>query len=420
MSFRSIHIIGGGTVSHVRNHLAICTPAYGGTARQLQCLVEENLHTKRLSTSEKPDVELHLTRMAGGNAGETNEDIGILVDTLVKSIDTHVVFFNVALCDWSGDILTKMPPPLAGKYAPRLQTRFGRQRMNLLPQEKLLSRFRAQRKDVFLVAFKTTCGATEDEQFVAGLELLKTNSCNLVLANDTFTRTNMVITPEQSRYNVTTDRSQALKILVEMALSRSQGTFTRSVIVDGKSIDWNSLDVPEALRAVVNHCVSRGAYPLFNGKSVGHFAFKAAPETFYTSKRKTDFSQLDNTGLVKIESSGSDSVIAYGARPSVGGMSQRIIFSEHPQYDSIIHFHCERKPNSNVPRATQWENECGSHQCGQNTSSNLRQVGPGISCVYLDNHGPNIVFNSSVTKPQEVIDFIEANFDLTLSTSGLR
>jgi hypothetical protein len=35
----------------------------------------------------------------------------------------------------------------------------------------------------------------------------------------------------------------------------------------------------------------------------------------------------------------------------------------------------------------------------------------------LDNHGPNIVFNSNID-PTEVIDFIEANFDLDRSTSG--
>lgn len=35
----------------------------------------------------------------------------------------------------------------------------------------------------------------------------------------------------------------------------------------------------------------------------------------------------------------------------------------------------------------------------------------------LDNHGPNIVFNRNVD-PQEVINFIERNFDLTKKTGG--
>ena len=35
----------------------------------------------------------------------------------------------------------------------------------------------------------------------------------------------------------------------------------------------------------------------------------------------------------------------------------------------------------------------------------------------LDNHGPNIVFHHSID-PQEVIDFIDANFDLSNKTGG--
>ena len=62
--------------------------------------------------------------------------------------------------------------------------------------------------------------------------------------------------------------------------------------------------------------------------------------------------------------------------------------------------------------------ECGSHECGQNTSDGLRPVGNGIECVYLDNHGPNIVFHRS-TDPQKVIDFIDQNFDLSQSTDGV-
>lgn len=35
----------------------------------------------------------------------------------------------------------------------------------------------------------------------------------------------------------------------------------------------------------------------------------------------------------------------------------------------------------------------------------------------LDQHGPNVVFNSS-TDPRKVIDFIERNFDLSAKTGG--
>jgi len=57
----------------------------------------------------------------------------------------------------------------------------------------------------------------------------------------------------------------------------------------------------------------------------------------------------------------------------------------------------------------QWGNECGSHECGQNTSDGLTEV------VYLDNHGPNTIFPKGID-PAKVIDFIDNNFDLTWHT----
>jgi hypothetical protein len=35
MANKIIHIIGGGTVSHIGSHLALCAPAYGNTAHHL-------------------------------------------------------------------------------------------------------------------------------------------------------------------------------------------------------------------------------------------------------------------------------------------------------------------------------------------------------------------------------------------------
>ena len=97
-------------------------------------------------------------------------------------------------------------------------------------------------------------------------------------------------------------------------------------------------------------------------------------------------------------------------------MSQRIVFHDHVDYDCICHFHVEKREGSLVPSVSQKMVECGSHACGAQTSNGLKQFG-NLSAVYLDNHGPNIVFNSSID-PQEVIDFIETNFDLTTKTGG--
>jgi len=407
MEPKKIYIYGGGTFSYVRNHLALAAPAFGKTARILKQLCDERF----------PDVltQLAMTKMTGypGSYMITNDDVAKHVAKIKEFATTKVIFFNAALCDFDGQVGYAE----SGKYGERLQTNQGTRTMILTPSEKIVKDIRKDRKDIFLVAFKTTCGATEDEQYAQGLKLLKNSSCNLVLANDTLTRKNMIITPEEAKYHVTDDREEALRQLVDMTYYRSQLTFTHSTVVDGTPVSWESDLVYPALRTVVNYCIEKNAYKPFNGATVGHFACKIGDREFLTSIRKSNFNDLAKNGLVKVVTNDDDTVIAYGAKPSVGGQSQRIIFSEHDDYDCIVHFHCPIKEGSLVPVVSQREYECGSHQCGQNTSNGLQRFG-NLSAVMLDNHGPNIVFNHKID-PQEVIDFINANFELSQKTGGL-
>jgi hypothetical protein len=275
---------------------------------------------------------------------------------------------------------------------------------------------RKDRKDIFLIAFHATNGKTSQEQYLEGLNLCKKASCNLVFVYDFKTLLKMVVVPEENKYHETTDWDEALRGLMEIVFYRSHLTFTRSTLVDGEPIPWSSDLIPNSLKTVVNYCIGKNAYKPFNGVTAGHFACKLNNTTFLTSIRKTNFNDLDKNGLVKIVTDGPDTVLAYGAKPSVGGQSQRIVFHDHPGLDCILHFHCEKKDRSLVPVVSQREFECGSHQCGQNTSNGLKQFG-NIWAVYLDQHGPNIIFNRNIN-PQELIDFIEANFDLSTKTGG--
>ena len=408
------HIISGGTFSHVRNHLALSAPAFGSTGRFIQSkyFVGGTLHS-----APHYEAELHLTKMADHTSKlVTNEDVGALVDRLIADPECRVIYMNAALCDYNG-VVDNLP---SGAHATRLKTREGQQSMILTPADKIVSRIRRERKDIFLVAFKTTTGASSDEQYRIALDMLKANSCNLVLANDTVTRNNMVVTPEESRYHETTDRTAAIQGLVRIVKSRSQNTFTRSTVVPGALVSFqNDPRVPNNLRQVVNHLVERGAYKPFRNATVGHFAVRLDDGRCLTSRRKTNYTLPGGLDLVEVEYDGFDKVRAYGAKPSVGGQSQRIVFAEHPDLDCIVHAHVSMRENAprTVPTAEQWRNECGSMQCGENTSRHLVHFGGSIHAVMLDNHGPNIVF-SRHAPAEEVIAFIEQNFDLTVKTGG--
>ena len=400
------HIIGGGTFANVRPHLSLAAQAFGATPRLLaEKLIERGINP-----------ELHLTKMAGGKHLNTVSDIDNLVSTIVSEKETKVIFMPVAIADFEGDVInpfTGMPDVSNGRLDSGLP-----HIMQLRTAEKIISKVRKTRKDIFLVGFKTTHGATDEEMFLKGLNLCKTSSVNLVLVNDIQRRMNMIVTPEEAPYCITGDRDKVITELVQMTMLRSNLHFTRSTVIDEPLVRWDSSEVNPILRSVVDHCIDEKAYKPFHGKTVGHFATKVRDGEYLTSIRKSNFNHdLHEKGLVRILTQGDDSVIAHGAKPSVGGQSQRLIFNKNPELDSIVHFHCPLKPGRDISTVSQRAFECGSHECGENTASGLREYADGLHAVMLDKHGPNIVFDSRRVSAEQVNTFIDMNFDLKSSTS---
>lgn len=416
---KKIVVIGGGTFEPVRAHLSLSAPAFGETAIAFSGIMMRTLS----QLGDDTGVQLVLTKMADRESNLlTNDDVEKFVDELIADQDVRAIVFNVALCDFKGQI-GDVP---SGKKAKRLESREINEPIVLTPTDKIIGKIRKTRKDIFVVGFKTTAGASQDVMYAKAMRLLKSNSLNLVVANDIETYTNFIVAPEETRYEITHNRTTLLIVLAKMVASRIKNTFTRSTIVDGPAIDWNSEAVPENLREVVSFCIQEGAYKEVLGKTAGHFAVKVDDQTILTSIRKSNFNELQKVGLVKVTSRNKNEVIAQGFRPSVGGQSQRIVFSEHPELDCIVHFHCPLREDgvlkSWIATAEQWPNECGSHECGANTSRNLVPIqlgdGDSLEVVFLKDHGPNIVFNRK-TPAHKIKQFIAQNFDLKAKTGGL-
>lgn len=427
-----VYIISGGTFIDVAPHFAVSARAFGTIGRTLKPLLE-----LAFVDTQQADVRVHLilTRMALGGSERspeelrflserglrdivTNQDIAQLVESLVQDQATRAIIMTAALTDFEATSLDIQghTEHAIGKDRDRLESS-KHLRIDFQTAPKILETIRRDRKDIFLVACKTTAGATANEQYLKALKLLKTSSCNLVLANDIRTHLNMIVTPEQARYHESTNRNDALAELADMIALRSNLTFTRSTVIAGDPIPWSHTEIPRSLRATVDHCIVRGAYKPFNGVTVGHFASRGTNGTILTSRRKTDFNRLPDIGLVRIEPHDHDLVIAHGSKPSVGGQSQRIIFNQHPDVDCIVHMHCPLLTDSLIPVRSQRPFECGSHECGQNTSDGLTSFGQ-IKAVMLDQHGPNIVFPRDID-PRDVIEFIESNIDLAGRTDGV-
>lgn len=83
------------------------------------------------------------------------------------------------------------------------------------------------------------------------------------------------------------------------------------------------------------------------------------------------------------------------------------------KYD--IELFLTKMAGSLIPIADQKPFQCGSLECGLNTTNNLMDFGIA-KAVYLDKHGPNILFKST-ENPDEVIEFIKSNIQLGVKTT---
>ena len=394
-------IIGGGTFSHVRNHLSLAAPAFGSTAVQMY----SNLYQS----------EIVLTKMADNKSDiVTNQDLSDVIDKLIADKSVGTIIMNAAVCDFDGKILNDNLE--SGSHAKRLKTACGQQMMELTPSEKIIGRIRIARPDIFLVGFKTTTGESSTGQFLTGLKMMKSVKCNLVLANDVVTRNNMIITPEETRYNETTDRGEAITELCEMIRLRQNLTYHRTNLVEMENFPMTA--TPQCFQDVVKFLTLHGGFieNNSNGFTPGHFCYKLHQGTFLSSQRKADHTLVFTEGLSKVISThfGQD---VYGTRKaSVGATSQQLIFNKFPDYDCIVHTHNPRTPESDLPVTPQRPYQCGSIECGINTVDHMKKYDDDIAAVFLEKHGANILFRSDAD-PQKIIDFIRHHLQLGVKES---
>ncbi len=405
-------ILGGGTFEPIRNHLSLSAPAFGTTAIKLSELIENS--------------ELVLTKMADRSSKlVTNTDVEKYIDTLLDDENVGTIVLNVAFCDFKS---TPIDGVECGLHADRLKTMDGNLSIELTPTDKVISKIRIKRPDIFLIGFKTTTNKTSDEQFLIALKMMKSTKCNLVLANDTVTRNNMVITPEETIYHETTDRSEVLNGLTEIIKLRSNLTYNATEFIKTEET-FNIFDgddstahyKTDSFKTVLKYVIDNGGFIENNGNGFtpGHFCFRLEDNEFISSQRKANHNLVEKEGMSVVlaycePDKNSDADFKFKVRgtrkASVGARSQWMLLKENPDYDCIIHTHNPLKPGSKIPVAEQRPFQCGSLECGLNTVNNMSDFGD-IKAVYLDKHGANILFKSG-SDPYVVIEFIKNNIEL--------
>ncbi|HEY8098610.1 MAG TPA: hypothetical protein VIE65_21300 [Methylobacter sp.] len=221
MRKKSIHILGGGTVYHIRPQFALCAPSFGQTARKIAGL-------SQLRWGPNYDVHLHLTRMACGGKSdlETNQDVEVFLKSLVNDPDCHVIFMAMSLCEFQGHVINGSTATDSGLKLPKLRGIDGRKLMVIDPVADLIAEIRKYRKDLVLVGFSTTSGSTDEDMFASGISTLERYSCNIVFASDFNTKSGIIIQSNQwiGKDRVSKNRIALLQELVQETHSISTST----------------------------------------------------------------------------------------------------------------------------------------------------------------------------------------------------
>jgi len=466
---KNIFIICGGTLNYVTPHFALTAPAYGtvGTKiyNELNSIVDKKEYAveiipTQMALNAMPDDCLmnygHFIKHAGLDRLETNSDLSKFVDYLISRPDTRCVIMAAAVCDFEADHLynknSTQSQFIFGKNTKRLSSANGYE-LHIEPSAKIIDRIRKQRKDIFVVSFKTTAGVGRDETYKKGLLSLKQNSSNLVFANDIQDKINMVITPEEFPYEAK-DRKEAVRILAEITYKRLNLTFEDKTIVKNdergfpeKLLKENA--IPQNWVDVMQYLFKNNAFKALpsTGKTSGHFGCRVTGKDYerITSERKINHNESFQRGMIPVYSYKDGLLVVGGAKPSVGEKTQELIYKQlGDKIDAIIHFHCPLKDvvdgaliggsdkiNKGIPQGNismvassfitikeQLPYECGSKECALNTVSGMVEMAPGIYAVHLKNHGPNIAFSKDVA-PQTIIDFVNRYWDLSDKTGGI-
>lgn len=194
-----VHIFGGGTFSHVRTHLSLCAPAFGDTAEQIYGYFNSPL----LPYGSDTAPILHLTKMADRRSEMiTNDDVNERIRYIFEYQNPKAIIFNVAMCDYDGQI-GDVP---SGRLAQRLSSREESPIIQLTPADKVLSKIK-EHGPVLLVGFKTTAGSIIQEQVNMSVRQIVETGADIVIANDVVTRENILTYKNSLRIGVTSSNS---------------------------------------------------------------------------------------------------------------------------------------------------------------------------------------------------------------------
>lgn len=254
-----IYVIGGGTVSYIRGHLAIANVSYGAMAYNISSSLREmeikgELHEystkmagdffdavelkgegswRRAVVFEETDPRSEEDYMPGL---DTNEDIVRLVNEIIDKQRPRILFLMTEPCMFEGfalgDERTVVKFADGNRIFERPNTPSGPEEPTLHPKEDHEIRLKAcdplegikDKGELFVVGYHITEDVSEINQYHAGKIYLTKTKFDMVLIEDRKTGIHMIVCREENDYSyvVYSNRDEAIDILIKTSMTRSE------------------------------------------------------------------------------------------------------------------------------------------------------------------------------------------------------
>lgn len=234
-SLQKIVIFSGGTINYIRPHFALCAPAFGTIGNNIFDAFTE-WRDKKFPPELIKEIDAPIamnqiiherTKMAGGDSIVTNEDLALVLDGYLADPTVGCIIMAAAVCDFEADSVRSKYGDCedAGKHLPRLNTSNPDKyyKIAVYPAEKLITKIKEHRPDIFLVGFKTTTDASDDELKEACIKSQTANGGNLIFGNDINLHTNVLIS---SNVSLTAPRQNCIAAMVGLIMNYLQDNIT--------------------------------------------------------------------------------------------------------------------------------------------------------------------------------------------------
>lgn len=254
-----IYVIGGGTVSYIRDHLAIANVSFGAMAydissslREMEIKGELHEYSTKMAGDFFDAVELKMEsswrRTVVFEEGDprsdedylpnldTNEDVVRLVNEIIEKQRSRVLFLMTEPCAFKGfalgDERTVIKFVDGTRVFERPNTPSGPEEPALPPKENHEIRLEAcdpleglkDKGELFVVGYCITEGVTEISQYHAGRIYLTKTKFDMVFVEDRKTGIHMIVSQEEKDYpyGVYSNRDEAIDILIKTSIARSE------------------------------------------------------------------------------------------------------------------------------------------------------------------------------------------------------